>query len=48
MRPNLKIWKIAKVKIFTDWMCFSLKTETQTKYQDVQIGKKIYKTKVKI
>ena len=48
MRVNQKILKIAKAKIFTDWMFFNLKTELQTKYLDAQIGKKICKTKVEI
>ena len=48
MRPSQKILKIVKAKIYIDWMCNNRKIEIQIKYQDVQIGKKIWKIKVEI
>ena len=48
MRVSQKTSKIVKVKIFIGWMYNSRKIEIQIKYQDVQIGKKICKTKAKV
>jgi len=46
MRVSQKILKIVKVKIYIGWMCNNKKIEIQIRYQDVQIGKRICKTKV--